>query len=97
MNFRDPIGLVTLYGGLGASAYTGFYGNATAALGVIAYSDKSGWFGGNWASYGAEKAKADCIHTTLGHGAGAGPVFGFFTGGRAFRVKSPNIKKHGIF
>jgi len=76
----DPDGLFTWYYGGSAAAYYGNKGNATAGAGSIGYSNEAGWFGGNYFTYGAEKAKVDSVQTTVGAGAGVGPVMGFFTG-----------------
>lgn len=80
VNKRDPLGLFTWYYGGAGSAYYGNSGNATAGAGAIGYSTETGWYSANYYNYGAEKAKKDCSHTTMGAGAGAGPVMGFFTG-----------------
>ena len=92
VNLVDPLGLLTTYYGAGASVYYGNAGNATASAGAILYSDKTGWFGGNFVSYGTEEAPSCDIETTLGAGAGAGPVFGFMTSSADdFKGKASNL------
>jgi RHS repeat-associated protein len=82
VNSIDPLGLLTWYYGGSIAAYYWDRGNVTAGIGAIGYSGETGWFNGNYYTYGAEKAKTDCTYTynTGGLGAGAGPVMGFFTG-----------------
>ncbi len=92
VNQIDLYGFLTAYYGGGAAAYYGNAGNATTSAGAIIYSDKTGCFGGNFVSYGAEKATLGDTETTLGAGAGAGPIFGFMTGSAdAFTGKASNL------
>jgi RHS repeat-associated protein len=71
---------VTSYYGLGGSAFYGNQGSTTASGGAILYSNKTGWFGGNYLTYGSEKAPLDDIETALGAGAGVGVQFGVIFG-----------------
>ena len=98
VNLVDPAGLLTTYYGMGASAYYGNEGNVTTSAGAILYSDKTGWFAGNFVSYGAEMAPLGDIETTLGAGAGGGPIFGFMTGSAdAFKGKASNLTLDVLF
>ena len=92
VNLTDPLGLLTTYYGWGATAYYGNEGNVTGSAGAILYSDKTGWFKGNYVNYGAEKSPSGNIWTTFGAGAGHGPVLGFQTGSLSgFKGKALNV------
>ena len=90
LKWADPLGLLTVYAGIGASAFTadpvevvtgkpsGLTGSATGAADVIIYSPESGWFAANSTTHGSDTKGAN-----LGCGAGFGPELGFFTGNLA--------------
>jgi RHS repeat-associated protein len=90
LTWTDPLGLLTVYIGAGAAAFTvdpkkvfinepsELTGSATASADVIVYSPESGWFAADSVTYGADTEGAD-----LGCGAGFGPELGFFTGNLA--------------
>jgi RHS repeat-associated protein len=90
LRWADPLGLLTVYVGAGAAAFTAdpktifsddppkYTGSATASADVIVYSPESGWFAANSVTYGASTEGAD-----LGCGAGPGAEAGFFTGNLA--------------
>jgi RHS repeat-associated protein len=85
-------GGITIYYGGGGTAYYGNKGNVTIGAGAILTSDQTSLFGGNYFTYGEEKAPLDGIETTFGAGAGAGWVFGLMTGGlEAFKGISYNL------
>ena len=91
-NMIDPVGLITFYFGVEASAYYYDEGSLTAGAGGIMYSDQTGWFLGNYGSFGYEDAFSGDIHTTAGGGVGAGYTVGFMTGSLYdFEGKTTNL------
>ncbi len=88
----DGGGGITIYYGGGGTAFYGNKGNVSIGAGAILTSDQTSLFGGNYWTYGAEKAPLNGIETTFGAGAGVGWVFGLMTGGlEAFKGVSYNL------
>jgi len=92
INFEDPSGLLTVYGGYGAAGFLTKVGNANISAGSIFFADGKAPFSGNYLTYGAERGKSDGIETTKGAGAGTGWTIGFMTGdSSAFGGQSSNL------
>lgn len=73
----DPLGLLTIYGGFGGTAYLDGTGNASTLTGPIIYSDQTGFGSGTtFNSTGSSNDRSQ----TMGGGAGIGATIGFATG-----------------
>lgn len=80
VNFRDPYGLLTTYGGYGGGGFVGEGGNATVTTGSIFTATGQAPFSGNFVTYGAEGPTSNGVYTTVGVGVGTGWTIGFMTG-----------------